>query len=118
MSKDPKPVRHIPGTVETVDSATGKVVKREGMSWALVPPAPDKCQICAAKHGPEEPHNAQSLFYQMAFHGMHGRNPTWADALAHCALDVQAAWEAGLREKNAWTEPPPGEDPIAHHGVE
>ena len=118
MSKPgkPKAVRQIPGTVTHVDIATGKE-RHEGMAWNVLPPAPDKCQICAVKHEPEIPHNAQSLYYQMTFNGMVGRAPTWADAMAHCSEEMKAAWKRELTQKNAWTEPPAGEQPIAHHGV-
>ena len=83
----------------------------------MTPPAPDKCQICAAKHEPEEPHNAQSLFYRVAFAAMIGREPTWADALAHCSDEVRRPWEAELRKQGVWSEPPDGEMPVADHGV-
>jgi hypothetical protein len=111
-------VRQIPGTVTHVDAETGKVIKHEGMAWKMLPPAADKCQICAVAHTTDQPHDAQSLYYQMAFNGIVGRSPTWADAMAHCSPEMQAAWAAAIKEKGAWTEPPEGEAPIAHHGVE
>lgn len=61
------------------------------VSMTLLPPAPDKCQVCAADHGPEEPHNPESLYWAMA-RNMEGKpSPTWEDALAHCDEDVQKA---------------------------
>lgn len=65
----------------------------------MLPPAPDKCQECAADHQPEEPHNQGSLYYQMAFHAKHGRYPTWKDALEHCGKETQRAWKKALRER-------------------
>jgi mannose/cellobiose epimerase-like protein (N-acyl-D-glucosamine 2-epimerase family) len=52
------------------------------------------------------PHNQQSLYYQYAFFGEHGRWPTWKDAVAHCAPEVAAARERELRKRSAWSEPP------------
>lgn len=118
MNTAPKPIRNIPGTVDIIDQRTGKVERREGMSWALVPPPAEACQICGVEHEPRLPHNAQSLYYQACFSGMHGRAATWADAMAHCTVEMQAAWERELRALGRWTEPPAGEDPIAHHGID
>jgi hypothetical protein len=112
----PKPVREIPTEVTEIDMATGKETPARG-SWRVLPPKPDKCQICAVKHTPQQPHNAQSLYYQMLFHGMVGRMPTWADALAHCPDEVKELWERELRQRGHWSEPPAGEAPVAHHGV-
>lgn len=78
----------------------------------LLPPPPDTCPTCAVKHGPHEAHNAQSLYYQYRFYGMHGRWPTWADAIAHCEPQVREIWERAIRARGAWTEPANGE-PIA-----
>lgn len=107
----------IPGSMTEVDSATGKETHKP-MAWSMLPPAKGKCQICAADHGPKEPHNAQSLYYQMAFQGIVGRAPTWADAIEHCDEPLRRAWEAELRRRNAWSEPPDGDRPVKHHGIE
>lgn len=88
------------------------------MAWNMLPPPKDKCQICAVAHPPEQPHNAQSLYYQMAFNGIVGRGPTWADAVAHCADDVKEHWERELRRLDAWSTPPDGEHPVKHHGLD
>lgn len=71
----------------------------------LLPPRPDVCQECAVDHSADQPHNAQSLFYQYRFYGDRGRWPTWRDVVAHCAPEVREAWEEALREEGAWTEP-------------
>lgn len=83
------------------------------MTAHLLPPPPGTCPACAVKHPPELPHNAQSLFYQQAFHARHGRWPTWADAIAHCSPEMQKTWRTELQARNAWTEPDAGIDPIA-----
>jgi len=74
----------------------------------LLPPPPGTCPTCAVKHGPTEAHNAQSLYYQYRFYGTHGRWPTWADAIAHCASAAREIWERELRARGAWTEPEDG----------
>lgn len=80
---------------------------------SLLPPAPDRCQVCAADHPASQAHNAQSLYYQTRFQQQHGRSATWADAVAHLPGDVRAMWQAELEKRNAWTEPPDGVAPIA-----
>ena len=79
----------------------------------LLPPPEGVCRIRAVDHKPGEPHNAQSLFYQMRFKMRYGREGTWADCLAHCSEQMQQLWIKALREKNAYTEPPEGVAPIA-----
>lgn len=83
-----------PGTVSTA--------KGQGF---LLPPAPGKCQECAVAHKPEEHHNKDSLYYQMAFRQKHGRWPTWADAIAHCSEAAKGAMKQILEEKGVWSEP-------------
>lgn len=55
--------------------------------------------MCAVRHTLEEPHDRDSLFYQLFFHQRHGRFPTWNDAMAHCAEAVQQAWRAELTHR-------------------
>lgn len=72
---------------------------RQGSPLQLLPPAPDRCQVCAAAaHGPEVPHNRDSLFYQFWFNGQHGRSATWADAAADCPPEVKQLLLDYLRE--------------------
>jgi hypothetical protein len=71
----------------------------------MLPPPPGTCQECAAKHKPDDPHNAQSLPYQYSFYAKRGRWPTWRDAVAHCTPEIRTAWEKELRARKAWTEP-------------
>lgn len=69
------------------------------MSMRLLPPRPGVCQECAVDHQPGAPHDAQSLYYQIAFKLAHGREPTWADALAHVDDATHAAWRAVLAQR-------------------
>lgn len=78
----------------------------------LLPPAPDRCPICATAHAPADPHNQQSLYYQYRFYGARGRWPTWADAVAHCTTPIQRAWRYQLDLRGKWSEPKDG-GPIA-----
>lgn len=65
-------------------------------SFKLLPPAKDVCQQCAVKHPPENPHNAQSLYYQYAFCADHQRWPNWIDAMAHCGEPMKEQWTKEL----------------------
>jgi hypothetical protein len=71
----------------------------------LLPPPKDKCPICATKHDPSWPHNAQSMYYQYRFYGIRGRWPTWADAMAHCSDQMRADWKGELLKRGHWSEP-------------
>jgi hypothetical protein len=62
----------------------------------MLPPPKDKCQICACEHPPEEPHDAQSFFYQFHFSAQWNRPITWADAMAHCPKEVKERWTQRL----------------------
>ena len=81
----------------------------------LLPPAPDVCQICGVEHKPLEAHNAHSLYYAVRFKMAHGRDATWADAVAHLPDDMQLLWKAAISKSIdcKWTEPPDGVEPIA-----
>lgn len=64
----------------------------------MLPPAPDKCQVCAAQmHGDELPHNRDSLFYQMWFCSTYGRSPTWADASLNCSPEGRERLQKTLK---------------------
>lgn len=62
----------------------------------LLPPAKDKCQECAERHDPEDPHNASSMFYMVKFKMDNNREATWADAISHCSDDVKKYWTEEL----------------------
>lgn len=68
----------------------------EGGTMSLLPPAVDRCQTCGSKHDVIEPHNAQSMYYQVAFQMEHGRTPTWLDAMEHCRPGMQQLWRDAL----------------------
>ena len=70
----------------------------------LLPPAKDVCQECATKHKPDQPHNQQSLYYQVFFYEKYGRYPTWADAIEHCTQVVKDAWKKELIKRGVWKE--------------
>lgn len=67
-------------------------------SMKLLPPAPNLCQECARDHPKDQPHNQQSLFYQVKFNMEHGRSPTWIDAMAHCSDETKELWAKHLAE--------------------
>lgn len=109
----------LPVELTTVDMRTGKAEKVETVKFGIIPPPVDRCQVCAVKHEPHLFHDCQSLFYQYAFHGRHGRWPTWADASAHCdALVVGMLQEVLLSHapRLKWSEPPADVAAIAHLG--
>lgn len=70
--------------------------------FLLLPPASDLCQECAIRHKKDQPHDKNSLYYQILFYGLYGRYPTWEDALRHCRADVRSAWEMELRKRGVW----------------
>lgn len=74
-----------------------KVIENPG-TMMLLPAAPGTCPICAVKHDPEQPHNQQSLYYQMHHQMEHGRGATWEDAMAHCSEEIKVAWIVALGE--------------------
>ena len=70
--------------------------------FTLLPPSPGLCPECAVKHEPHEPHDQMSLFYQTKFNMMHGRAPTWKDAISHCSDEMKAAWTKELKKRGVW----------------
>lgn len=92
--------------MQTVDLETGEVVETREVDWHFAPPdtSDGKCGECAVKHEPSDPHDAHSLAYQYMFRSKHGRWPTWADAIAHCSPETQAAWRTELEARGVWTE--------------
>lgn len=66
----------------------------------LVGETPDgTCPECAAKHGPNQPHNRDSLVYQYKFYDKYGRMPTWEDAMVHCPEDIRRLWKEVLEKR-------------------
>jgi hypothetical protein len=76
-----------------------------GSGTFLLPPAPGLCHECGHKHEPDQPHNAQTLYYQYGFANKHGRWPTWKDAVAHCTPEIQKLWKSQLESLGVWSEP-------------
>jgi hypothetical protein len=70
----------------------------------LLPCKDNVCQECAVNHLPNQPHNAQSLYYQYKFYAEKGIFPTWKDAVAHCNNETKIAWEKELRKRNVWKD--------------
>ena len=66
----------------------------------LFPPEPDKCQVCAVNHDSKQPHNKESLFYQVNFKLKHGVEPTWLDAMSHCTDEIKKLWMSELKKHN------------------
>lgn len=80
----------------------------------LLPPPKGVCPICAVKHDDAFPHDATSMYYQYRFYGIRQRWPTWADAAAHCTVELRQNWRQALKESGIkWTVPADGSDPIA-----
>lgn len=75
--------------------------KTKNVKMLMLPPKPGVCQECGVDHGPEEPHDGESLYYKYHFYSKHGRWPTWKDAMAHCSEEVQAWWTDALRKLGA-----------------
>lgn len=75
-------------------------------SMRMLPPKPGVCPECAVNHRPDQPHNPESLYYQMRFRQKHGRFPTWADAMAHCDARVKKMWIDALAERGVIVENP------------
>lgn len=109
----------LPVETKTINGCTGEVTKVETTRFGILPPPSNKCQVCAVAHEPHLFHDCQSLFYQYAFYGRHGRWPTWADASAHCSPEVIDALKDVLLShapKLKWSEPEEGVPLIAHLG--
>lgn len=64
----------------------------------LLPVAPDRCQVCAAKHEPEMPHDAQSIYWAMAARMQGKPAPTWKLAMEHCSPEMRRAWTDELKK--------------------
>ena len=83
-------------TGELAHSKIKKITQEKHGGLQLMPPKKDVCQECATKHKPNEPHNQESLYYQMQFQIKHGRFPTWEDAMAHCDEKTKIIWREEL----------------------
>ena len=86
------------GTAVSVDVETGEETPIEGGGFRMLPGPPGSCEWCHVVHPPEDPHNQQSLPYQIKFKTIHGRYPTWTDAMRHCPPEVKRTWRQQLVE--------------------
>lgn len=64
----------------------------------MLPAKEGTCEQCATKHEPEQPHNAQAMFYQYYFYNETGKWPNWTDAMAHCSDKVKEFWISHLKQ--------------------
>jgi hypothetical protein len=94
-------MKSIPIRRQTVNMQTGDVTEDRMVDVGLLPPSPSACQVCGKTpaHPLEMPHDAQSLYYQYAFYGEHGRWPTWKDAMTHCTDEMKVLWERELKAR-------------------
>lgn len=76
----------------------------------LLPPPAGRCPECAREHDPQQPHDAQSFYYQFKFNWEHGRKATWADAMAHCSDETKAIWTEELRKLGVEVVPHAGKE--------
>ena len=88
----------IPIRTSTVNMSTGETEKTEVAHMTLLPCDTSKgqCAYCAAVHLPNEPHNAQSLYYQYRIYGERGIWPNWGNAMEHCDGATRQRWKAEL----------------------
>jgi hypothetical protein len=54
------------------------------------------CAECAIRHDPILPHDVNSEVYRARFEDMHGRPPTWDDAMGHCTEEVKVKWKESV----------------------
>lgn len=84
------------GDVVSVDIETGEETPLEGEGMRMLPGPPGTCAWCHVAHDPTQPHDKQSLPYQVKFYTIHGRYPTWSDAMVHCDDETRALWREHL----------------------
>ncbi len=87
-----------------------KVIKpgrrKDGSGFMIMPAKPGTCAMCARGHPPEQPHDLHSIFYGVRFKMKYERDPTWADASAHCTPEIRDQRKEGLRSCGyEWTSP-------------
>lgn len=54
--------------------------KDEATGIRILIPIRGTCPLCAARHEKGEPHDRDSLYFQLQFYRRHKRLPTWEDA--------------------------------------
>lgn len=65
----------------------------------ILAPGKWKCPLCADRHSSYEPHNRNSLYYQVKFRRKNGREPTWTDAMGELSQLMRAYWRGELLKK-------------------
>ena len=63
-----------------------------------------KCPICADRHTEKEPHNRNSLYFQMRFFQDHRCSPTWGDCLSGLSPLMKAYWRMEMKKKGVRPE--------------
>lgn len=74
----------------------------------VLPPRPGVCKLCAARHAADQPHERDSLYYQVKFYRRFRRFPTWEDAMNHCSEETKRAKRAELSAHTALNGPSSG----------
>ena len=92
----------------------GYLKERHGMMMLPGIAKEGQCRECGGSHSPDEPHNRDALRYQYTFYDAHGRWPSWADAMAHCAEAVRVSWTRELKRVGVDVDEVPG---MGHLGV-
>jgi hypothetical protein len=60
--------------------------------WKILKPGEEMCQTCGVRHEENEPHDANSLYWNLHNELRNLPEPTWSDAIAHCDQDTQKHW--------------------------
>ena len=96
----------------TVEVITAEEQAMGHLGGMLLPARPGTCSECAVDHPVNSPHNRDSLFYQYRFFDLHGRWPTWNDAMAHCDEPMRDYWSVMLIETGVSLDEA-GHEPVA-----
>lgn len=70
----------------------------------ITAPTSRTCRVCAVEHEPSEPHDRDSLYYQVRFWQKNKRFPTWDDAMSHCTEEVKACFRVELVRRGVLME--------------
>lgn len=84
------------GDAVSVDIETGEETPIEGGGFRMLPGPPGSCEWCYTHHDLEDPHNQESLSYQIKFYAINKRYPTWTDAMAHCTPKLREIWKSEI----------------------
>jgi hypothetical protein len=53
------------------------------------------CPECLSVHSDQTPHDKDSLYYNCTFYSVHGRWPSWSDAVVQSNQSVRDIWGVG-----------------------